>query len=50
MVASRDVRDLPLFAYGDNLIDDVEFELLYDINYSRNDYPYCNLFRIRKFD
>ena len=42
MVTLRDARDLLLFAYDDNLIDDVEFQLLYDINYSRNDYPYWN--------
>ena len=39
---SRGARDLLLFAYDDNLIDDVEFQLLYDINYSRNDYHYWN--------
>ena len=42
MVTLRDARDLLLFAYGENLIDDVKFHLLYDINYLRNDYPYWN--------
>ena len=34
-------RDLLILAYDDNIIH-VEFQLLYDINYSRNDYPYWN--------
>ena len=42
MVTLRDAKDLLILAYDDNLIDDVEFLLLYDINYSRNDYPYWN--------
>ena len=41
MVYLRDVREALLFAYTFDLIDDVEFDLLYDVNRSKNpDVPY----------
>lgn len=41
MVYFRDVRESLLFAYDDNLINDEEFLLLFDLNTSKNlDYPY----------
>ena len=40
MADLRKTRESLLLAFSDNLIDDVEFSLLYDVNNSRNDYPY----------
>ena len=42
MSSLRDTRDALLFAFDENIIDDIEFKILYDINNSRNDYPYWN--------
>ena len=39
------VRDLLLVMYSEGLIDDEEYLLLYDINYSREIYPYWNFSR-----
>ena len=50
MVGLRDTRDHLMLAYDDNIIDNVEFHLLYDINYSRNDYPYWNYERFELED
>ena len=39
----KDIRNLLLLSHGDNLIDDEEFLMLYDINKSKNlDLPYQN--------
>ena len=42
MAGLRDVRDALLLSYDDGIIDDEESLMLYDINLSRNDYPYWN--------
>ena len=43
----REVRSLLFCAWDDGDLDDDEFMLLYDINKSRNDYPY---WRFERFD
>ena len=35
------VRDVLLVSYFDDVIDDEEFTLLYEENYSRGIFPYC---------
>ena len=42
MASLRDTRNALLMSYDSKLIDDDEFLLLYDMNNSRNDYPYWN--------
>ena len=42
MVNLRDSRNGLLFAFDDGDISDDEFCLLYDVNHSRDDYPYWN--------
>ena len=52
MANLRKTRESLLLAFSDNLIDDVEFSLLYDVNNSRNDYPYWvyNKFNVEHLD
>ena len=41
MPSLREIRDILLFAHSDNLINDEEFLLLYDLNKSSNvELPY----------
>ena len=43
MAALRDVRDSILISFENDIIDEEECLLLYDINWSKNlDYPYGN--------
>ena len=40
-MALREVREQILLAYNENILDDIEFLLLYDLNKSQNpDFPY----------
>ena len=41
----KSARDALLFCYADDFIDDEEFVLLYDANWSRELYPYRNVER-----
>ena len=52
MANLRKARESLLLAFSDNLIDDVEFSLLYDVNNSQNDYPYWvyNKFNLEHLD
>ena len=40
MAGLREARNSLLSAVNENIIDDEEFLLLYDVNKSRDDYPY----------
>ena len=40
MAGLREARNSLLSAVNGNIIDDEEFLLLYDVNKSRDDYPY----------
>ena len=52
MANLRKTRESLVLAFSDNLIDHVEFSLLYDINNSRNNYPYWvdNKFNLEHLD
>ena len=52
MANLRKTRESLLLAFSDNLIDHVEFSLLYDVNNSRNDYTYWvyNKFNLEHVD
>lgn len=43
MAALREVREMLLLSLCEGLIDEIEFQLLYDLNVSTNpDFPYWN--------
>ena len=51
MAALRDVRDSILMSYGNDIIDEEECILLYDINWSKHlEYPYWNYERFNVDD
>ena len=50
MSSLRDTRDALLLAFSDDAISDDEFCLLYDLNRSRDDYPYWNYQRFNLDD
>ena len=48
----KSVREILLYAYAEDIVDETEFMLLYDANKSRKIYPYWNFekFDLENFD
>ena len=48
----KSVREILLYAYAEDIVDETEFMLLYDANKSREIYPYWNFerFDLENFD
>ena len=48
----KSVRETLLYAYAEDIVDEIEFILLYDANKSRRIYPYWNFerFDLENFD